>query len=137
MLEKIKFTDQYKTGISKIDEQHKQLFFILNKLITAMKFKVSNNVLEQVLKELTNYIDYHFNEEETLFKKYKYRNTDIHVNQHKYYIEKINYFNNKFQENKTIGLSIEILGFLTNWLKHHILELDMEYKNIIPLTDLK
>jgi hemerythrin-like metal-binding protein len=131
LLEIIKFDDSYRTGIDIIDEQHKKLINIINKLITAMKLKVTNSTLDIILSELTKYIDYHFSEEEKLFKNSEYNNIDNHMAEHKYYISKVQEFNKKFKENKTLGLSIVLLGFLSNWIKHHIKEIDIEYISYI------
>jgi hemerythrin len=123
----IEFDSTMSVNIKSIDEQHKKLVDILNMLSDAMKAKSGKDVLDDVLTELSAYVDYHFETEEELFKKYDYPEALKHVEEHNSYKENIEKFNEKFKDNKTLGLSVEVFNYLVTWIKHHIKEVDKAY----------
>lgn len=123
----IEFDDTMLVNIKHIDEQHKKLIDILNRLRDAMKAGSGKEALEEVLTDLAAYVEYHFKSEEDLFKKYNYPDSTKHIEEHKSYIENIGKFNEKFNQNKTLGLSVEVLNYLVSWVKHHIMEVDKKY----------
>lgn len=74
----IKFKDEYKIGISVIDEQHKEFFLIVNRLEAAI-VKQDLSLMLSILDEFAKYTKYHFITEEVflsdlelhLFKRHK------------------------------------------------------------------
>ena len=123
----IDFDHKMSVNIKHIDEQHMQLINILNRLSDAMKAESGKEILDEVLTDLSAYVDYHFKAEEDLFKKYDYPDSKKHIEEHKSYIENVGKFNEKFKQNKTLGLSVEVLNYLVSWIKHHIMEVDKKY----------
>ena len=57
---------QLETGIAIIDDQHRNLVILLNKLGQQYVQGVSKQANEQILKELSDYADYHFQTEEAI-----------------------------------------------------------------------
>ena len=51
---------QLETGIAIIDDQHRNLVILLNKLGQQYVQGVSKQAIEQILKELSDYADCHF-----------------------------------------------------------------------------
>ena len=60
----IPWKSEYETGITEVDNQHKQLVDILNKLYEAMAVGKGKDVLESIFNELTSYTLTHFSTEE-------------------------------------------------------------------------
>jgi hemerythrin-like metal-binding protein len=118
--------DSLKTGIVEIDDQHKRLIDIVNELSDAMRNKKGKEALEHVLNELSEYTNYHFSFEERAFEKYGYPQADTHVRSHKELIHQLQELMDKFKKNE-LGISIDVLDFLTNWVKNHIKKEDMMY----------
>ncbi len=117
--------DKYSVGVQKIDEQHKKLVELLNELASAMAEGKGKTVLESVLKKLIDYTIFHFNDEEKYFDKIDYPEAAEHRVEHVKLIEKVNQFKADFDEGK-IGLTIELMRFLKNWLINHIAGTDKE-----------
>lgn len=116
----IEFDKSLQTGNKTIDDQHRHLIGIFN----MIKSNNYNNT-EEILKELSDYANYHFSTEEDLFRKYNYLDTENHVIEHKEYVNKINKFMNKYFNNE---ISIdEIDNFLTEWIIVHIKYSDQAY----------
>ena len=58
------------TGIAQVDEQHKQLVHILNKLAAHLANLSGTITLNKIFNELADYADYHFKTEEEIWRNY-------------------------------------------------------------------
>lgn len=138
IMELIKFDESMCVNIDKIDEQHRGIFDILNKLSNAIQKREANAILREILAGLSAYANYHFSIEEELFQKYNYPKVNKHISEHKYYIDKIDDFNRRFKQSNNLVLSVDIVKFLVDWITNHIKIEDKEYaeffdkKGIIP-----
>jgi hemerythrin len=128
-MELISWKDSLSVGISEIDEQHKRLVGLINKLFDAMSQGKSKEIMHTVLGELSNYVITHFATEEKLMKQLGYEDYDYHKQEHKFFIDKINEFKMKFSTGDAT-ISLEVLNFLKDWLLKHIIGTDRKY---IPL----
>ena len=125
-MELIKWHDHFSVSSELIDNQHKKLIQLINRLYTAFKKKSVNDELQNIIAELKAYTIYHFSVEEKLFKEHNYPFKDDHEMEHQLFIDKIADFEEKFKQNKAT-LTFEMMTFLRQWLTHHILETDMQY----------
>lgn len=120
--------DSYSVHIKKIDQQHKKLFSIFDELHNAMRSSGGEEELSKILDECSNYIGVHFRFEEGLLKKARYSDLNMHVEKHhlfeKTIMDKINRI--KGDNYKTSDI-LTMYGFLSNWLKEHILKTDQKY----------
>ena len=71
-MELISWKDSLNVGIVEIDEQHKKLVGLINKLFEAMANGKSSEIMKSVLGELSNYVNTHFATEEKLMKQFGY-----------------------------------------------------------------
>jgi hemerythrin len=97
-----------------------------NILYDHMKAGKSGVVIESLLASLIDYTKVHFKTEEDLFAKYRYPQTVPHVAEHDKFVETVGKFNQDYAK-KEVGLSIEVLDFLTSRLRDHILIQDKAY----------
>jgi hemerythrin-like metal-binding protein len=118
--------DDFGVGIAIIDQQHKKLVEMINILYDHMKAGKSGVVIEELLASLIDYTKVHFKTEEDLFAKHRYPQTASHVAEHEKFVETVGKFNQDYAKKK-VGLSIEVLNFLTSWLRDHILIQDKAY----------
>ena len=79
-------------------------------------------------KNLSSYIDLHFESEENLLKQINYPGTEEHIKKHTELKSKFHLLENKL-ENYDIDIHHKIAMFLYSWLAKHILKSDMEYKS--------
>jgi len=68
----LEWNDKFSVGISMIDEEHKKLFGILNKVIVVKEHNGNPEELWEVLSEMTNYALTHFKTEEAYMKECNY-----------------------------------------------------------------
>ncbi len=125
-----KWLPEYSCSNESIDDDHKKLFDILNKLLEAMKERKSKEVLGQIILELSKYSEEHFEREEKIFLKSNYPNKDIHIQKHKEFVEKVNQLYKDYNSGK-IALSLDTALFIKDWLVNHILKTDKEYSKYI------
>ena len=126
----VEWSDKYSVGCEKIDEQHKRLFDLINKLYQAFVEANAKKVITQIIEEMAKYAIYHFSTEEELFDKYDYYDKEKHKSEHELFIDKVIEFAQKLK-NEELTVTYEVMLFLKDWLINHILKSDMRYKNVI------
>ena len=120
---------EYFTGITLIDEEHKQLFAYANEAYDHLQEEFIPDKYDRIvaiLQELRNYTKKHFSDEEAYMESIQYKRIFTQKIQHQEFIDKLDNIDIdsiEAGENQDEAI-IDILEFLTNWLIHHILELD-------------
>ena len=120
------WSDTYNVKIGIIDMQHKNLVKILNDLHQAMVVGHGKEQLGKILSNLIKYTQVHFKTEEDLLQSRHYPEYDQHKFEHDRLLETVLSFQGRFQRNE-VGLTIEVMDFLKNWLSKHILGTDKRY----------
>ncbi len=110
-------------GFAEIDRQHQRLVEIANELNSAMHSGAGSQVVGRVLHELIDYTVKHFAYEESEMKKHAYPERDAHMEQHRKLVANVSAFKQKF-DNGEAAISVELLGFIRDWLLNHILKVD-------------
>lgn len=116
----------FSVNIREIDAQHQKLIGLINDLHEAMKLGKAKDVMGKVLMELTNYTVYHFGTEEKLFRTHGYPEAAQHKREHDLLTKQVLDIKAKFDQGK-VGVTIEVMAFLKEWLSHHIMESDRKY----------
>jgi hemerythrin len=120
----------YSVKVKRFDEDHKQLFRIVNELYDGMIAKHGQEVLAHVLTELVDYTKSHFAGEEAAMKAAGYPQLQAHVEQHHAFVQQINEVEKGYKAGD-IGLSIQVFNFLVDWLKKHIVASDKLYSDFL------
>lgn len=113
-------------GLDEIDDQHRRLVNMVNRLHKAMKLRKGRDHLSGILGELADYTVSHFKFEETLFEKHGYPDTDSHKQIHKKLVKQVTEFQEELTQGKA-SLSMDLMDFLKDWLNNHILKTDKAY----------
>lgn len=122
----IRWEDRYSVKISKFDQQHQQLVGLINQLYEAMKVGKGQIELGKILEELVDYTRKHFASEEALMLKHAYPQYAEHKASHDRLTQQVIEFKNQYHAGK-IGLSVQMMNFLKEWLVNHILDEDKAY----------
>lgn len=117
---------KYSVGITRLDDQHRRLLQMLNNLQQAMLGGKSREVISRIVEELVQYTKTHFTSEEAYFQMYGYPEAEAHKREHQEFIQKVHHFQSELAKGKA-SLSIEVLQFLSDWTKTHILGSDKKY----------
>jgi methyl-accepting chemotaxis protein len=122
----IVWDDTIATGIELIDDQHKELIGLINRLNSAMQQGKGKAVVGEILDEVGRYAVFHFGQEEALFDKYGYPEVEEHKGIHRDLLGQASEFIDNFQSGK-IGMSHDVFFFLKDWLTNHIKGVDHRY----------
>jgi hemerythrin-like metal-binding protein len=122
----IEWTGNLSVAIGKIDDEHKKLVDLINGLHDAMKSGNTKSRLGWLINELAGYAAVHFATEEKLFDQYGYPSATLHKLEHAKFIRQVTEFKGQFDSGKAM-LSMEVMSFLSDWLKNHILKTDKQY----------
>ncbi|MBF0339155.1 MAG: hemerythrin family protein [Nitrospirae bacterium] len=115
----IVWNDNIGLGIREIDDQHKVLIDIINKLFDAMSAKKAKDILSAIFKELIDYTRYHFSAEETLMETCKYPDLAQHKHEHERLTVQVLDLQEQFAEGKVM-VDAKLMNFLRDWLIDHI-----------------
>lgn len=120
--------EEYKLGVSHIDEEHEKLFQIGESAYQLLKDKYITDKFDKIvdiLRELREYTVYHFADEEAYMESINYKRLFTQKMDHANFIKKIDEVNfNKIDANQDEAI-MGILTFLNDWLINHILEKDL------------
>jgi len=123
-IQRIDFTEDFLIGIDLIDEQHRFLVNMFNRLADHVARPVAQEETADIYGQLVEYSDYHFSTEERLMETVGYRELDSHRKQHRFFIERL-------RELKGSGaarpdLALDMAQFVGRWVQVHILVTDRQ-----------
>ncbi len=125
-MEKIIWSSRFETKVPEMDQQHQNLFRIINQLIEMRNAGDSErDRIFEVLKQMSDYSQYHFRFENNFIHQGTYIGRTRHLDAHDFYLAELKRFIDAFTAGKG-GLTTEILDFLKTWWSRHILETDRE-----------
>ncbi len=113
-------------NIAEIDAQHHKLVDMINELNDAMRQSKGKELLARILNGLVAYAGTHFKVEEVYFAKLGYPETEKHKAEHAAFVRKVSEFKQGFDAGK-LGMSMQVMSFLSDWLQHHIKGSDKKY----------
>lgn len=124
------FSDEYLTGIELIDDEHRELFSLVNdvhKLVNDDFIFDKYDEIMHILESLRNYTEMHFHDEETYMEQIKYPGLPLQRHAHAAFIDKLVNINlselDAMDDNQQEYL-LDVLDFLAKWLVNHILKMD-------------
>ena len=118
--------DSFSVNIGVIDMQHKKLVSMVNDLHQAMMEGSGKDKLGSILSNLVGYTRGHFTTEERLMRTHAYPDFLAHKSEHEHLTRTVMDFQRRFLSNE-VGLSVEVMEFLRDWLVKHILGSDKKY----------
>jgi hemerythrin len=126
----VKWDESYSVRVNGLDNQHKQLFALINQLHDAMIAGKASTEMSGVLAELITYTKTHFSAEEKLLESKHYPDLEAHKAQHRQFTDKIVQFQKDLDSGKA-ALSIALMHYLRDWLTNHILKTDKRYSSYL------
>ncbi|NOV28778.1 bacteriohemerythrin [Methylomonas sp. ZR1] len=119
------WNDQLLVGIESVDNQHRQLVALINRLDELNALGADLQTVLETVKQLVEYTVEHFQHEEQLMMEagFNPRMQDQHCQQHQEFIDKMQQVHVEAQSDVSV-ISKDLLDFLVDWLCHHILKTD-------------
>lgn len=121
------FTDQYRTGITLIDDEHRRLFEIIketNDVIEAELVHDKFDAIVHILEELKDYTIMHFQDEERYMESIAYDGLALQRVAHTAFVDRLNEINLDDVDDHQKEYLEELIDFLLAWLINHILKMD-------------
>lgn len=120
------WSSMFSVGVDEIDNQHKKLVDMANRLNDAMKSGQGKEAMGKILSELVSYTATHFAYEERLMDQHKYGMSSQHKQEHKDLVKTVLDFKAKFEKGDA-ALTAEVMTFLRDWLSKHIMNSDRAF----------
>ncbi len=120
--------DHLRIGVEAIDEDHKKLISLLNKLANL---DLADNQIEYVVKELLLYTVFHFEREEAVMEACGYPGLELQKKQHREMHRKIKELAAKWRKDRDVESEARLQRFLKEWLVDHILHDDMKMASYV------
>lgn len=118
----LKWSNEYKIGDERIDEEHKQIVDNFEQLYIQITNGNGIKYYDEMLSFLEKYVDYHFKHEQEIQQKIAYDDIEKHIQEHKMFQRQVEQViqehNGKKASNQDL---IKLVLFIKEWLIHHLL----------------
>lgn len=133
-MEPIVWKEDMSVNIDDIDEDHRVLVAIVNKLAIADN-RNDPVVVQGIINELVSYARTHFEDEEQYMLKASYPSFDHHRKLHDTLTLRVLEFRAKFHESQDVHLGEELYDLASHWLTAHILTEDVKFGQFYATRD--
>ncbi len=116
---------RYSVGVKSIDDEHHQLFGLINDLHDAMLKGQAQSLMGSLLHKLADYTQTHFAAEEKMMTATRYPGLVEHQMKHHELIKQVKEFSARFEKGE-VALNLDLMNFLRDWLTNHIQKVDHE-----------
>ncbi|MDR2159679.1 MAG: bacteriohemerythrin [Treponema sp.] len=117
----VSWQDAYSVGVPLVDDQHKGLIDLTNRLYAACRKgkEFSQAVFLQTVRGAVDYVGYHFSTEERMMKRVNYPDYLVHKQQHEEFVRTVAREVDKFTSGKEFSPQ-DFVIFLKEWVLNHI-----------------
>mgnify|MGYP000846769350 CR=1 FL=1 len=132
----IRWDKSFSVGVNEIDGQHEKLVGMINDLNEQMRQGKGKEILGRLMNALVAYTGTHFRTEEKYLDQFRYPEADSHKQEHEAFVRKVVDFKAGFEAGR-LGLSLQVMNFLSDWLQNHIKGVDRQYGPFLNAHGLK
>ena len=117
----VQWQNSYSVGIRLVDEQHKELIRLTNRLFAncmAGQERSKNSFLD-IIHEVVDYTGYHFGTEEKIMERVRYPSLLLHKREHTNFVREVYEKVDELKSGKKT-VPIAFAYFLRDWVLEHI-----------------
>jgi hemerythrin-like metal-binding protein len=121
-------------GMDPMDDDHKFLILVINRIAENLEKDGEDDALLECLSALRNYAAFHFAREEAVMRACGYETLVEHQDEHRKFTERMDDLARRIDDGTLKvreAVDAALLGYLRNWLFHHILVIDMSYSELV------
>lgn len=122
----LKWENEYRVNIQRIDHQHRRLFAVASNLFEAVRKGQGKEAVAHAQQMLMTYSRYHFAEEEALLQRYGYPDHANHAAHHQRLLDQVQDMSRRLAD-KAPPTAAEMMEFLKGWIVNHILMDDRKF----------
>jgi hemerythrin-like metal-binding protein len=111
--------------VDRFDDDHKQLFSLLNTLHGAIFERAASAAVQPILDELADYATHHFAAEEALMEETKFPGLSSHRAEHREFVEQLSLIQK--ERSRIGGQALALAVLLNEWFVEHIVRTDHQY----------
>ena len=121
----ITWTPALAVGVEHIDEEHRELFDRVNRLLEAMQQSRAKEQLAPLVGFLKDYVSVHFGGEAALMQRHRYPETQQHLAQHAFFVAEFRALAEELEKSgPTALITIKLNKLLCDWLRQHVASTD-------------
>ncbi len=120
--------DSLSVGVPLVDADHQVLISLINQLHDTLEDPEAAATVGSVLSALEDYTGYHFTREERAMEAVDYPTLPEHHERHEKLKQQVAEIRARYARDPAAVDGQEVLDFLKDWLKNHILQEDMAYR---------
>jgi hemerythrin len=117
---------KYSVNNNELDEHHKKLFRIFNRLYDNCLGHESPECINSIIEALISYSNYHFSAEEEHMRNIGYKEIDKHILEHNDFRQKTLQLQ-QVADTDVPETTKELIIYLKNWLLNHIIIEDKKF----------
>ncbi len=124
------WSDHYLIGNETIDQQHKELFRLINAFHSHWLEERNQRDIVPLLNRLIAYAEMHFRQEESIMDAAGFPLAGEHQQIHEAMIDTIFRLQQSYEDG-SLRLEMETMNFVKSWLTQHILENDFRFREFM------
>ena len=122
---KIEWDPTLEVGVEAIDEQHKELFRRLDRLLQAMQTHQGTVEVGRLIDYLGEYVVTHFGQEESVMRDRAYPGYAAHKAEHEVFLKDFQMLRAEYlSSGPNAVITIRVTSRVTAWLREHIYRID-------------
>jgi hemerythrin-like metal-binding protein len=137
MTDLISWAPRMSVGVAILDEDHKRIMTMINKLHDALAKGEGKKILGDIFHGLMVYISIHFECEEAMFAQTGYQGAAEQKKQHDEMTAKTLAIRQQFHDDPDSVKPMEVLYFLKDWWLDHIMNADKKYASFLNANGIK
>ncbi len=123
--------DSLRINIEEIDDQHENLFKVINQLHESLNQNGEEKDQKPVLNSFLEFIMLHYATEEQWMRKYDYPDYEDHKSKHQEYVLEIKQLVRKYKKENSELPAKDILLSLAGWHSKHIIDYDKKFGRFV------
>jgi hemerythrin len=119
----IQWNKEYSVGVTKLDDQHKEIIKILNRAMGRQFQAPDGKAIEEILDDLQDYMKEHFKTEEEYMLKHHYSGYEEQRREHNQFVDRLFEAQKEYTKDGHL-ISLNLFNFIWDWFSHHVLKVD-------------
>ncbi len=129
----MQWSDEYATGIKRIDDQHKLLFLMTADFAAALDQGQGKRVYGGLLQSLSLYVQTHFSIEEGCMARFHCPVASLNQEAHTKFLAVLAEFQQQFTAHDfRLEDARRLVATLNDWLVNHICQIDVKLRPFVP-----